>query len=984
MADQKRSLPPSKGATRTRRKPRDAQVTALPPLPTLEPAALQRAVAHPNAAPPRDILALQRAAGNQAVTRLIQAKLSVGPVGDTYEQEADRVADQVMGMPAPAVPTLQRQEEEEELQMKPLAASITPVVQRQEDEEELQLKPLVQRQEDEEELQLKPLVQRQEDEEELQLKPLVQRQEDEEEELIQLKPLVQRQEDEEELQLKPLVQRQEDEEELQLKPIVQRTAGEGGFEVGGSVERTLASRQGSGASLPDDVRGFMEPRFGTDFSTVRIHSDGEAGRLSRTLQAKAFTHGQDIYFGTGQYNPGTAAGKRLLAHELTHVVQQSGHNKIQRWGTVGGGTSHETVTEEAFAGVDGYSKQAKEYLINMSEAMDMRGSFWLGLAVGISKQKLSSIATDPEAYDNLIGYSRPKDESPKHGEAGQYKTDGATTDVAFIGSMIDRAKNAWDANNRTQALTMIGLALHAAEDRGAHGDGRPGEGHDPRRSIRPPAGAHLTQYYTEGWDNTDCDKKSKNPEGYVLGVQYGHDVLVRFRDYVAEKEKAGGATGRLEQFDKSLMGAKRGWRKFKTFFGAGWASEERKGEKPISELSPDERITKMMGVEKLEQEEALTLDLYIMQSIATGKLTPEERIAVIRKGRPLPINTVMAFMTKNIATITPKERAALIDLGKAGPELVEYLRTSAATLSVVERDAILRHPDLFQQLGPQYTANLAKAPDLMPAEKATLRQEDWEARGKAIAADPEKLKQEKAKGKLQWWVDEEQTPSSETSLAGIRQILEQVTGSKGTTTETGPETPSKETSLAGIVKSLSGLPQQKGTSPTTPSQQSGPPTITLHLGGLHYKWLRPNEGGKGYTVVETVTDGNCQFDAISKALEYAGKGKHSISVLRKIVAGVLRSKDSWKSRVHIDIMNSLENRTGLSGSFKRKLDQAIERHKDDQLEDEARNQLVASELIEDYIASVEKESDMWGSELTIRAIESHFDVVVTVRGKGGG
>ncbi len=123
------------------------------PAPQLSSLALQRAIADPRAASPRDILALQRAAGNRAVARLIQsfgglrmqAKLTVGPAGDRYEQEADRVANQVVSGQLSAVSSqrsaVSRQpEEEEEIQTKPLAASITPLVQRQEDEDEIQTK----------------------------------------------------------------------------------------------------------------------------------------------------------------------------------------------------------------------------------------------------------------------------------------------------------------------------------------------------------------------------------------------------------------------------------------------------------------------------------------------------------------------------------------------------------------------------------------------------------------------------------------------------------------------------------------------------------------------------------------------------------------------------------------------------------------------------------------------------------------------------
>lgn len=80
---------------------------------------------------------------------------------------------------------------------------------------------------------------------------------------------------------------------------------------------------GGGQPLPEAVRAFFEPRFGHDFSQVRIHTDARAVESAQALNALAYTLGRDIVFGAGQYAPGTTEGRRLLAHELTHVVQQS-------------------------------------------------------------------------------------------------------------------------------------------------------------------------------------------------------------------------------------------------------------------------------------------------------------------------------------------------------------------------------------------------------------------------------------------------------------------------------------------------------------------------------------------------------------------------------------------------------------------------------------------------------------------------------------
>lgn len=86
----------------------------------------------------------------------------------------------------------------------------------------------------------------------------------------------------------------------------------------------VETAQRSGQALPNELRSYFEPRFGQDFSQVRLHTDGQAAQAAQSIQAKAYTTGQNIVFGAGQYAPDTEGGKRLLAHELTHIVQQNG------------------------------------------------------------------------------------------------------------------------------------------------------------------------------------------------------------------------------------------------------------------------------------------------------------------------------------------------------------------------------------------------------------------------------------------------------------------------------------------------------------------------------------------------------------------------------------------------------------------------------------------------------------------------------------
>lgn len=132
--------------------------------------------------------------------------------------------------------------------------------------------------------------------------------------------------EEEELQMKQgSIQRESlpEEDELQTKPMIQRMA-DGGMAASADVEAGIQSARGGGQSLANSIREPMEQAFGADFSGVRVHTDSQADQLNQSIQAKAFTTGQDVFFRQGAYEPGSRDGQELLAHELTHVVQQSG------------------------------------------------------------------------------------------------------------------------------------------------------------------------------------------------------------------------------------------------------------------------------------------------------------------------------------------------------------------------------------------------------------------------------------------------------------------------------------------------------------------------------------------------------------------------------------------------------------------------------------------------------------------------------------
>lgn len=127
------------------------------------------------------------------------------------------------------------------------------------------------------------------------------------------------------------------EEKLQRKPL---TGSAGGTFVPGHVEAGINQSMRGGSHLDGGTKSLMENSFGADFSNVTIHTGPDAVQLSNSLRAQAFTVGNDIFFNEGKYNPNSMKGKQLLAHELTHTLQQSGGigRRVQKY-------SHEDCDE---------------------------------------------------------------------------------------------------------------------------------------------------------------------------------------------------------------------------------------------------------------------------------------------------------------------------------------------------------------------------------------------------------------------------------------------------------------------------------------------------------------------------------------------------------------------------------------------------------------------------------------------------------------
>jgi hypothetical protein len=119
----------------------------------------------------------------------------------------------------------------------------------------------------------------------------------------------------------------EEEEQPERRAVLAKSTEQSPLEVPSDLEKQIDMKAGSGQPLSNTVRLPMEQAFGTDFSAVTVHTDSEAHSLNESLQARAFTTGRDIFFRNGEYSPGSESGQKLIAHELTHVVQQTGNNK---------------------------------------------------------------------------------------------------------------------------------------------------------------------------------------------------------------------------------------------------------------------------------------------------------------------------------------------------------------------------------------------------------------------------------------------------------------------------------------------------------------------------------------------------------------------------------------------------------------------------------------------------------------------------------
>ncbi|MFQ5881378.1 MAG: DUF4157 domain-containing protein [Candidatus Methylomirabilales bacterium] len=241
--------------------------------------------------------------------------------------------------------------------------------------------------------------------------------------------------------------------EAEERELVQRKAGPG---VGtASIPDNVFQNSGVGWPLDLSTREFMESRFGHDFSQVRLHADAQAARDAKALNAQAFTIGRDIYFGASRYQPNTTAGRHLLAHELTHTVQQGSAST----GAFGGAQARLEVSHPG----DGLEREADRVASRVVGGDAHTGAITAGGAGLVQRIEL------PSLEEITTGAEEAFEEAVEAGEAaGEAIVAGVTAAGEAVGEAAETvagiARELWDeaqalANALSGAVTVSGGKL---------------------------------------------------------------------------------------------------------------------------------------------------------------------------------------------------------------------------------------------------------------------------------------------------------------------------------------------------------------------------------------------------------------------------------------------------------------------------------------------------------------------------------------------
>ncbi|HVI43437.1 MAG TPA: DUF4157 domain-containing protein [Chitinophaga sp.] len=256
-----------------------------------------------------------------------QPKLTIGQAGDTYEREADAVADKVVNKPSAKGNAVQRKE----------ISAVQAMPEKKEEEKKVQKMHNKDKKEEEKKVQKKGKEDKKEEEKKVQKKGKGDKKEEEkpvqkkEDEEVQTKKAGPNKEEEKPVQKKEEHEKKPAADEMLIEDkdkhgqpavMTKESPSRGTQQQNEHLAEQLREQRNHGTPMSADVNREMSQAIGADFSGVNIHTGDKAKELNNDLGAQAFTHGNDVYFNSGKYDPSSATGKHLLAHELTHVVQQ--------------------------------------------------------------------------------------------------------------------------------------------------------------------------------------------------------------------------------------------------------------------------------------------------------------------------------------------------------------------------------------------------------------------------------------------------------------------------------------------------------------------------------------------------------------------------------------------------------------------------------------------------------------------------------------
>ena len=281
------------------------------------------------------------------------------------------------------------------------------------------------------------------------------------------------------------LQRQSEEEKeiLQGKSLAQlkTSSPDGGKRTSSRVEQQINSSRGSGQPLPRHTRSLMENGIGAGFRSVKVHTDDNAVQMNRELGARAFTNGNDIYFNSGEYRPETSQGRHLLAHELTHVVQQgAGSGLIQtdlddKHNLTAALFSGEKKLEDAFDGEDIVRlpdkgpavKKLQQALIQLGFSLPSGDdSIFGGETQRAVKQFQTASGLTGKDIDGIVGKKTMGllDVAVRHG-ATEKDTDAASEDFKVKGKFKEKPGKKKDKNPAKIYFDLASAELDSEEEK---------------------------------------------------------------------------------------------------------------------------------------------------------------------------------------------------------------------------------------------------------------------------------------------------------------------------------------------------------------------------------------------------------------------------------------------------------------------------------------------------------------------------------------